>query len=89
MISNGDFIGLYHYFTAKYDFFLLRVRFNVGLYSQEYYIITGFTTANGSHVFKGLCYLPRARCAYLILLTKRGPELFVKFRVSSFKVYVL
>ena len=61
------------------------MRFNVGLYSREYYIVTGFTTANGSHVFEGLCYLARAMCAYLILLTKKGPESIIRFRLSSLK----
>ena len=41
---------------AKYDFLILIVRLKVGLYSQEYCIITGFSLANESHTFKGLCY---------------------------------
>ena len=33
-------MGCGHYFTAKYDFIVLKVRFKLCFYSQEYNIIT-------------------------------------------------
>ena len=73
IISNGDFLpnSLQHYFTAKLDFLILRVRFKVSFYSLENPLprIPHITVLSG--------WLP-IRCVYFILPGMKKDKYYLK-----------